>query len=110
MTTLAKKRIKNVFKNTLKNVSLGKPANVKGEMIKQGYSLSSAACQKVKKTKTWQALLDTINDDKIVNQLKNIALSAEDKRACLKAIDIILKLKDKYPQQTSKVMGLFKNI
>ena len=107
MVSVSKQRIKKVFDNSLKNVSNGKQPNVSLEMRKQGYSPSSCRSQKVTQTKTWEQLLNRIQDDKIINKLNEIALDNEDKRACLSAIDIILKLKDKYPAQKKKILGLF---
>ena len=68
------------------------------------------ASQKLRKLKThpdFQELLSQIDDAAILEKLNAIAMDQEDKRACLQAIDMILKLKNKYPEQTTKIMGLF---
>ena len=105
MTTLAKKRIKDVFQDTLKNVSLGKTPDIKNTMIKHGYALTSANSQKVVKTKTWQELLTDIDDNLIIDKLKEI-LNSDDKRSALTSADMLLKLKDRYPAQKKKIIGL----
>ena len=112
MVSLPKKRIKNVFDNALKIVSSGKPANIKGEMIKQGYSLSSAACQKVVRTKTWTELKEKyLNDERAVKTLNELAAKKnEDKDNRLKASIEILKLNDRYPKTETKMINLFTNI
>ena len=79
---------------------------MKGEMIKQGYSENSAKVLKVTITKAWQELLNSIDDEEVVNRITDI-LRDEDKRSSLTAADMLLKLKDRYPAQKSKVIGLF---
>lgn len=93
---MAKQRIKRVFKDTLKNVSSGKAADVKNTMLKHGYSPSSANAGKVKETKTWKMLLTSIDEEPLLKKLISIALDS-DKRASIAAIQEIMKLKDKYP-------------
>ena len=105
MVSLAKKRIKNVFTATLKNVSNGKIANVENEMLKAGYSKSSARCLKITKTKTWAKLLAEIDDEEILNKVKSI-MRDEDKRSSLTAADMLFKLKDRYPAGKIK-LGAF---
>ena len=107
MVSIAKKRIKDVFNATLKNVSNGKIANVENEMLKAGYSKSSARCLKITKTKTWDKLLKEIDDEEILNTVKSI-MRDEDKRSSLTAADMLLKLKDRYPAGKVKI-GAFED-
>ena len=109
MVTLAKKRIKNVFDNTLKDIRSGKKVSISGAMKKEGYSESSCRALKVKKTKTWETLLKSVDDEIILKKIYEI-LQGDDKRSSLTSADMLLKLKDKYPAQKSKVMGLFQAI
>jgi len=109
MVTLAKKRIKNVFDNTLKDVRNGKKVSISGAMRKEGYSESSCKALKVTQTKTWETLLKEIDDDVVLKRVFEI-LMGDDKRSSLTAADMLLKLKDKYPAQKSKIMGLFQAI
>ena len=104
--SLTKTRIKKVFQGAIDNIKAGKEPNVKGEMIKQGYSENSAKVLKVTITKAWQELLNSIDDEEVVNRITDI-LRDEDKRSSLTAADMLLKLKDRYPAQKSKVIGLF---
>ena len=107
--SLTKKRIRKVFTNCLENVKQGKEMNVKREMLDAGYSKTSASVGIIKKTKTWQKLLSEIDDEEILEKVKEI-LKAEDKRSSLTAADMLLKLKDRYPAQKSKIVGLFDRI
>lgn len=96
--SMSKQRIKDVFNDCVENVRNGKNPNVSGNMRKAGYSPSSAKSMKVTKTKTWEDLLSQIDDDAILKKLNKIALDESDKRSCLTAIDMTLKLKNKYPK------------
>lgn len=101
--TLAKSRINNVFQESLGNIRKGKRANIGKTMIKHGYSITSADTVSITKTKTWQELLDAIDDNAILSKVKQTALDTKDKRAHLQAADMIFKLKDKYPAGKLKV-------
>jgi hypothetical protein len=101
-------RIKKIFMEALNEIENGRKPSISGIMRKYGYADTSAKVLKVTTTKTWKNLLDKmIDDEKILERLNEIAMDKEDKRACLQAIDMILKLKDKYPQHKTKIMGLF---
>ena len=105
--TLSKKRIKNVFNDSLKNVRAGKTADVSNTMKKHGYSESSAKALKVKQTKTWQELLNKIDDEKVLTMLDEIVEDKSDKRARIEAGKEIMKLKDRYPKDKTKLIGLY---
>ena len=63
-----------------------------------GYSPETAKVPgKLTKSVGWKQLLAEISDESILDKLRQIAMSPEDKRACLQAIDMLLKLKNKYP-------------
>ena len=109
MVTLAKKRIKNVFNDSMENIRKGKSPNISSAMKKEGYSESSCRALKVKKTKTWENLLKSVDDEIILKKIYEI-LQGDDMRSSLTSADMLLKLKDKYPAQKSKVMGLFQAI
>ena len=101
-TTAAKKRIHNVFNKSLENIKDGKEPNVMNVAIGEGYSRSYAHAGLITKTKTWQELLNEIQDDVLRDKLMEIALDTGDKRASLTALDMILKLKNKYPAKELK--------
>lgn len=109
MVSLAKKRIEEVFIDTLQKVRNGTQPNIERSMIKQGYSASSARANKVVKTKTWEALKKKyIKDDLAAQTFHDLAQPTnEDKDNRLKASIEILKLNDRYPAQKSKILGLF---
>lgn len=104
--TLAKKRIKDVFDESLKEVRNGKTPSISGIMKTKGYSESSCRALKVTQSVTWDNLLKQIDDKEILAKFQEI-LRAEDKRSSLAAGIELLKLKDRYPAQKSKVIGLF---
>lgn len=110
MKSLNQKRIKDVFENSLKNVRDGKKPNISGNMRKQGYSESSSKALKVKETKTWKELLNKIDDSKVLNMLDEIVEDKSDKRARIEAGKEIMKLKDRYPRDKSKLVGLYERL
>jgi len=88
-----------------------KPVKMGKVMIEAGFSKSTARVPKqLTESKGWQQLLAKVDDSAILDKLNAIAMDIKDKRACLQAIDILLKLKDKYPAQKSKIVGLFDTI
>jgi hypothetical protein len=110
MVSMTKKRIKQVFNATSENIRKHKKPNVSGAMLDAGYSASSARALTITQTKTWQELLAGINDNELLNKLNEIATDSSDKRACLQAIDMSFKLKDRYPKAETKIIGIFNKI
>jgi hypothetical protein len=108
-TSLANERIKNIFNESVEDIRNNKRPSVSGKMLKKGYSPSSARALTITKTRTWQQLLAQIQDEPLLNKLENIALD-DDKRSAIAAIQEIFKLKNKYPEGTSKIVGLFTKI
>ena len=89
---------KNAFKKTVERIKDNKRV-VMGEVMREsGYSNETALKPRLlTKSKGWNELLAQIEDDKILERLYEIALDKNDKRATLQAVDMLLKLKDKYP-------------
>jgi len=76
-------------------------------MRKNGYTKATAKTpDKLTGSKAWQQMLKEINEEDILQRVREIALD-DDKRASLQASDMIFKLKDLYPAQKNKVLGLF---
>lgn len=100
---MAKENIKKVFTNSIKNVQNGKQPNVQGEMIKAGYSKSSARAVNVKRTKTWQKLLNKVDDQEILDTFLEVMRDKQDKRSRITAAQELAKLKDKYPDKKNKI-------
>jgi hypothetical protein len=90
----------------------GKTPTGKEIMLKAGYSETSSTLPKARlfETKGWQELLATINDEVILGKIREIALDSSDKRACLSAIDMLLKLKERYPAGKLKVQAFNEEI
>src|SRR3990167_1037134 len=109
MVSVAKKRIENVFKETIRSVSIGQQPNITRAMLKQGYSLTSARTQKVVRTKTWEILkAKYLDDEKALITLSELSDGQnEDKDNRLKASTEILKLNERYPKQQNVIVGLF---
>ena len=89
---------KEVFKGALEAVANKKRVSISRIMKEVGYAPSS--CTKpavVTKTKGWEELLAEVSDDGLLKELNNLSHDKRDKRAKLQAIDMLLKLKSKYP-------------
>ena len=86
------------------------PSDTKGQvLVKAGYKKISKQPSRIFESKGWQELLAQIDDNEILNKFYAI-LKSSDKRASLSAGIELLKLKDRYPQRDSKLVGLFQNI
>jgi hypothetical protein len=93
----------NELLNAQKN---GETISMKKIMTRAGYSEKSAINPGLNLTNRpgWQALMDAhFDDEAIANEIKSIAFDEGDKRAKLAALDMMLKLKDKYPSTKFKV-------
>lgn len=101
---MATENQKRVFSNVMDKVRKGQKIAISKEMQKVGYSFNTSQKPgKVTKSKGWAELLAEIEDQPLLDQLKKIALDKDDKRACLQGIDILLKLKDRYPAGKLKI-------
>ena len=112
MVSISKKNIENVFLDTLKTVSNGGKPNIEKNMLKHGYSMTSARSHKVVSTKTWEQLKRKyLRDELALQTFNDLAQSSnDDKDNRLKASVEIMKLNDRYPAQRSKVLGLFSTL
>ncbi len=93
----------------VENVRSGKPLPVGAILRKSGYRELANQPSRVLDSKGFQDLLGTIDDGVIINRLYEIVRD-EDKRAIIAASHEILTLKDRYPAQKNKIIGLFENI
>ena len=55
-------------------------------------------------------MLAKIDEQPLIDELEKIAYAPEDKRAKITAIQELFKLKDLYPKDKTKVIGLFERI
>lgn len=97
---------KTAFKKMLDNVSQGNPETMGQILTKSGYKKISSQPIRILDSKGFQELLAQIDDDEILKRFYGI-LRDDDKRASLQAGIELLKLKDRYPVQKSKIIGLF---
>ena len=90
--------------NTLKLVVDGRGKKLMGAAMKEaGFSDAySTNPKQMMETKTWKELLLDIDDSPILSRIKQLALDKSDKRVSLQAIDMLLKLKNYYPDQKIK--------
>ena len=60
--------------------------------------------------KAFKEMLAEVEEQPLLNELWSIATAPDDKRAKITAIQELLKLKDLYPKDKTKVIGLFEKI
>ena len=99
---------KLTFRNLLEAIEIGKSWDLKSLMVQGGYSIATAKnpAKNLIIKEGFQQLLGQIDDRMILAKIYEV-LFAGDKDSTLKAADMLLKLKDKYPDQKTKVSGLF---
>ena len=108
MPTELQKQSLNIIAKKRKQKKPFKMANV---MLEAGYSKSISRNPKtLTESKGWEQLLAKYNDEPIMNLIYEEALNRKDKRNATTNRDIYLKLKDRYPKQETKVVGLFAKI
>jgi len=104
-------RQKNFFHLLLEAMAKGEPFTLKDLVVKAGYSQSTAIAPSynIIEREGFQKLLAKIDDEIVLAKVWEVLLG-DDKRSSLAAADMVLKLKDRYPAQKSKVMGMFKSL
>jgi hypothetical protein len=92
------------YNEVLGQIARGERANITKAMKKAGYAPSTIRKQvDVTRSNGWKALLAQIDDNALLSRVSEIALAKEDKRASLQAVDMLMKLKDRYPAGKLKV-------
>ena len=82
-----------------------------GAMIKAGYSATVAAKPALlTRSKGWQELLAEIDDQPLLQRLREIAMDRTDKRAALQSINTILQLKDRFPAGKLKLLAVHQEL
>lgn len=78
--------------------------NISRSMLEAGYSPATAKNPKnLTGSKGWQDLLGSvINEEILIERVYAIAMQ-DDKRAALQAVDMLLKLRDRYPAGKLKI-------
>lgn len=100
MPTLAQQQ---TFNEVMKQMGNGERPNLSKAMRKVGYKKSTwQKTGNLTNSKGWNELLESIDDSALLAKVREIAL-AEDKSSSLKAIDMLMKLKDRYPAGKLKV-------
>lgn len=101
MPTIAQKM---AFNNILEQMAKGKRPCVSTALRSAGYAPSTVRKQRdITQSKGWKELLASIDDGVLMDRVREIALEKADKRASLQAIDMLMKLKDRYPAGKLKV-------
>jgi hypothetical protein len=97
-----------VFNQTMILKKEKKPVSISKIMKEEGAGIEYAKHpQDMTGSKGWQQLLAQYDDKPIMDLIYQEALDKSDKRNATANRDILLKLKDRYPAQKSKVIGLF---
>ena len=101
-------RQKLAFNKILEKIQKKEKFNLGQIMVDSGYTKSTAVCpdKNLLSKEGFLRLLSQIDDRVILARFFQILVD-DDKRASLEAGKEILKLKDRYPEQKTKVMGLF---
>lgn len=100
---MATEKQKAALSNLVENRRNNNPKTLGEILLASGYSESTAIKpSQVMRSKGWQELLDDINDDSLLKELKDVAHDKKDKRAKLQAIDMLLDLKGRYPNQKNE--------
>jgi hypothetical protein len=94
------------FNKVVENTSLGNPKPLGTLARESGYGKISLQTGRIIDSKGFQSLLNTIDDISIISRINEI-MNDDDKRSSLTAADMLLKLKNRYPDQTTKAIGLF---
>jgi uncharacterized protein YeaC (DUF1315 family) len=101
MPTLSQQQ---TFQEVMGQVSRGERPNISKAMRKVGYKKSTwQKTGNLTNSRGWQELLGQIEDKDLLDRVREIALAKEDKRASLQAVDMLWKLKDRYPAGKLKV-------
>ncbi len=85
-------RVKKVFDEYMRQLMNGDNPSLYQIQKDFGYSDYSAKSYQIKNTKTWQYLLDQIDDNQYLDRLHDIAMNGKDTDS-LRAIKMMLKMK-----------------
>ena len=104
-------RQKTTFNALLLAIQSGEPFTWRAIMKKGGYGATTSRMPEYNllNREGFQTLLSRIDDAPILAKVYEI-IFGDDKRSSLTAADMIMKLKDRYPAQKSKIIGLFDTI
>ena len=92
------------YNEVLGQIARNERPNISAAMRKAGYAPSTIKKQRdVTGSPGWKSLLAQIDDSALLQRVREIALAKEDKRASLQAVDMLMKLKDRYPAGKLKV-------
>lgn len=92
------------FDNVMEQVANGERPNISKAARKAGYSKNTLRDPgNITRSKGWKELMASIDDTELLARVREIALAKEDKRASLSAIDMLMKLKDRYPAGKLKI-------
>jgi hypothetical protein len=99
------------FSAMMKAIEAGEGFSLQELMTNNGYAPATAhnPGKNLVRKEGWQQLMSQIDDGVILAKIYEVLLD-KDKDGSLKAADMLLKLKDRYPAQKSKIVGLFDKI
>ena len=96
---------KRAFAEIVKKIKAGEKVDLGEAMRKAGYSISSSKqpSRALTNTKGFKSLLSKIDDEKLLDKLREIALDDGDNRNSISAIKEIFTLKNRYPEKGLKI-------
>ena len=95
----------------LQKIKEHKPTKMGEIMIEAGYSEKSAEYPKrLTESKGWKYLLELYLPDERLIETHSELLNSKDQRVKMEALKEGYKVKEKYPEQKTKILGLFENI
>ena len=93
----------NSFNKMVEKVGNKESISMGSIMLESGYSKAVAKNpSKLTKSKGWKQLLTKIDDSKLLDRVYETALG-KDNRSSLGAVDMIFKLKDRYPDRNLRI-------
>ena len=102
--SMATKNHKRVFAKVQEQIANNKPVNISKAMRESG-AYSPSSCKNptiLTKTKGWQYLMSRIDDEPYLDRVEQIAFTGKHGDS-LKAIEMMFKLKDRFPAGKLKV-------
>ncbi len=101
-------RIDKIFNEYYEAKINNEPVTLKELHKKYGYSDKSAQVHKAVQTVRWRELVESINDEKILKKLEDIALDAKKDSDAIRAIQELIKLKGgRYPDENKPNKNVF---
>ena len=102
---------KKTYELRAKRIKNKKPIKM-GEIILEagGSKHTARKPYQITQSKGWQQILAQYDDEPIMQAIYKDALDGKDKRNATKNRELYLRVKDRFPQKESQLVGLFKDV